>query len=451
MERLRFLLALWISKLAAAVIPLLAPGRGTNFPGVLALRIDPDFLRHFRGASPERTVFVTGTNGKSTAVALLYRALTQAGYRVISNLDGANMTSGVAVPLLRSSSLTGQLTCDYLVMETDERYVARIGTQLPAGYLCVTNIQKDQVQRNGEPGVILNKLREAVSPDLTLILNHDEPNCFSLSRAQAAAVVTYGVEPGERSSRSASDFFSVGMPCPVCHHAISFDACNITNVGPFHCPGCGLGADSVPDYPAHDVSFAEHRFCCQDHTYSFHYSAPQFLYSYLLALAAARTLGVPEEAIAAAFDAFRSESHRIMDARAGCHRLHYHKMKQENSETLQDTVNFIAGDSQEKLLLLALDEYIDFNPPYLNTCFLFDCDFKRLKTSGLSQWACTGRYAAPSAAIRLAYDGFDPAAGTLLPSSDEKELAAYLDKADCDNSYLVEEIPCWQRKEHGLK
>ncbi len=444
MRGLRFFLALYLSKAVRRGIDLLAKGRGTNLPGAIALKIDPQFLRHIRGIDPEKTVFITGTNGKSTTTGLLSRVLTEAGYRVISNLDGANMTAGVAVPLLRSCSLTGRVRCDYVVMETDERYVSRIRQQIPAKYLCITNVQKDQVQRNGEPGFILRKIRQAIRPDMTVFVNQDEPNSCALA-AEADTVVRYGVSPHELSFQKTDDFFAVSMPCPVCHSAIRFQQYNLDHIGPFCCPGCGLGSDHAADYLAEDVSFEEGYFSVDGQRYPMHYRLPQFLYSYVPTVAMARHLGVDGAVIARAFDKFQNASDRVAARTVAGKPLHFYKMKQENSETLQAVVNTIAQDDSDKVFLFGCDEYIDFYPPYVNTCFLFDCDFRRLRESGVSHLTCTSAAMGHISATRFLYDGFDPDRISVLPDSLEPTLRRELEALDSENICLVEEIPFWKR------
>lgn len=444
MRGLRFFLALYLSKAIKRGIDLLAKGRGTNLPGAVALKIDPQFLRHIRGIDPEKTVFITGTNGKSTTTGLLSRVLTEAGFRVISNLDGANMTPGVAVPLLQKCSLGGKVRCDYVVMETDERYVSRIRQQIPAKFLCITNIQKDQVQRNGEPSFISRKIRQAIRPDMTVFVNQDEPNSCALA-SDAGSVVRYGVSPHEQSFEKTDDFFAVSMPCPVCHNAIQFTKYNLDNVGPFRCPVCGLGNSHAPDYLAGDISFAEGRFSVDGQVYPFHYNLPQFLYSYVAAVAMARHFGVDGPVIAQAFNGFVNASDRVADHTAAGKELKFYKMKQENSETLQSVVNTIGRDTAEKAVFFGCDEYIDFYPPYINSCFLFDCNFQRLRDSGVSRLVCTSTAMGHICATRFIYDGFDPDSVEVLPNSLEPTLQTELSKLDCENVYLVEEIPFWKR------
>lgn len=89
MSKLRFFVALYAAKLLAWGIRLVSRERGTNLPGAVALKIDPGFIRHLGGADPERTIFVTGTNGKSTTTNLLAHVFQKAGRTVAVNLAGA--------------------------------------------------------------------------------------------------------------------------------------------------------------------------------------------------------------------------------------------------------------------------------------------------------------------------------------------------------------------------
>lgn len=443
-RRPRFFLALYVSKAISYLISLLARGRGTNLPGKIALKIDPKFLAHIQGIEPEKTIFVTGTNGKSTTTNLLYQILREAGMHVIANLDGANMTTGVAVPLLRNCSLLGKVHCDFVLMETDERYVSRIWEQIPAKYLCITNIQKDQVQRNGEPSVILNKLREAVKPEMTIFVNQDEPNCFSLRNAGAARVVSYAVGPIGASHYQGLSFFSVSMPCPVCHNALVFQSCNLSKTGRFFCPACGLGSERAPDYLATDVCLEEHRFSVQGVQYPCHYDAPQFLFSHIAALAIARELGIGEAAIAAAFDGFRGKSDRIQTLEMDGHTFIFSKTKQENSENLQNIVDAVSGEPGDKVFLLGLDEFVGYDPPYIDSCYLFDCDYHALQASGVSKWGCMANYEGYSAALALSYNGMVPNRGSVLAFDNIEHIRSFLADSNGGKVYLVEENPFWQ-------
>ena len=46
---MKFILTLWLSKLVAVAINLIDRSRGSNYSGMIATRLMPDFVRHFKG------------------------------------------------------------------------------------------------------------------------------------------------------------------------------------------------------------------------------------------------------------------------------------------------------------------------------------------------------------------------------------------------------------------
>ena len=63
MGKLRILFALWMAKLSIPALKI-THHNGTDFPGSLAVRLCPDFLRYV--GTPKTIVAVTGTNGSTT-------------------------------------------------------------------------------------------------------------------------------------------------------------------------------------------------------------------------------------------------------------------------------------------------------------------------------------------------------------------------------------------------
>ena len=91
-----------------------------NFPGKIALYLDPQLIRHAATKISEGSIIVVGTNGKTTVNNLLADTFEAAGKSVICNRAGANLSSGIATALLQSRP------AEVGVFESDELWVARV-------------------------------------------------------------------------------------------------------------------------------------------------------------------------------------------------------------------------------------------------------------------------------------------------------------------------------------
>lgn len=169
MGKLRFLLALWLAKLSVPALKI-TRHNGTDFPGSLALKLCPDFLRYV--GKPGTIIAVTGTNGKTTVSNLLTDILEADGKKVLSNRSGSNITSGISTALLRGCDLLGRAkSYDMAVLEVDERASVRIFPYVKPDYVLVTNLTRDSIMRNAHPGYIADILTRSIPQTPTMILN----------------------------------------------------------------------------------------------------------------------------------------------------------------------------------------------------------------------------------------------------------------------------------------
>lgn len=125
------------------------------------------------------------------------------------------MLHGIATALSKASSLTGRIKTDYVILETDERYLSLIHKQLPSENILITNLQKDQVQRNGDPDFIYRKIFNGIEANVRFFLNNEEPRSKSFDE-KSDRIITYGVERHHEAFEKDESFPT--MACPKCRH-----------------------------------------------------------------------------------------------------------------------------------------------------------------------------------------------------------------------------------------
>ncbi len=435
-----------IGKLGSLAIRMVAKNRGTNWAGEKAMALDPDLLKHFTGIDPEKVLFITGTNGKSTVNNLINHILRYHKFRVVSNVEGANLITGVATALVKKSSLSGNVKGDFYIFETDERYLYQISEQMPGSNLLITNLQKDQVQRNGDPDFIYRKIARVVDKHgMRLFLNGDEPRSCSMADRTPKAVF-YGAE--RHSQAFSKDNTFVTLPCPKCHSRIRIDYFNNDGMGGFACEKCGYtnnngSADEKrgADYLITDVDFAGKKYCINGTEFPMPYDLPYMLYNYAAAVAVCKEMaGLTEEQCAEALKSFELLGGRIDSIDYKGRHINYMRFKQENPETLQNFINMIAEDKKEKVVVIGFGTINDFDPHYINSFYAFDCDYSALIKSNVKTFIFVTDTIAFDAANSFIYGGVDPSRVEVLPTSDEEEILQAILDCGCDNVYLTIEL-----------
>ncbi len=199
---------------------------GTSLPGRVALALDPEFLGRARNY-PSRLI-VTGTNGKTSTVAMIAALLRQAGKSVATNAEGANLRQGLATTLLEPPR-------DSLVLEVDELTVPHVGPIVAPQAMVVTGLFRDQLDRYGEVAKVRAALAEAAAamPETILVLNGDDPLTASLDAKRRLIF---------RLSHPPLDVPADGMDCPRCGALLSYSARYYAQLGEYRCPACGFAA-----------------------------------------------------------------------------------------------------------------------------------------------------------------------------------------------------------------
>jgi len=451
---MRFILTLWLSKFIAFAVNLLDKQRGSNYSGKIATRLTPNFVSHFQNIDYNKVFFISGTNGKSTTTNLLCHTLSSAGKTVACNTEGANMMGGVATTLIKNSTLLGKLNKEFLVLEIDERSFPSIHKQLPGKNLGLTNLQKDQVQRNGDPDFILRKFQTAITRDMTLYLNNEEPRSRSLED-WAGKSVYFSVAENARTY-TCNDFYKVTLPCPKCGHPIVYDKYNLSNIGPFRCTKCDYSSLNSTDVVVTQVDFEKNGFVCGDSIWNVPYNNPFYIYNFAMCIAICRNIGLTDTAIQNGFASFKNRANHQDVIQFKDKEIHYLRGKQENPEALQSQLDIIAADKREKAVYVGMYQITDFYPHYGGSFYFFDCDFAPIVESNTTDYIAFSQTVAHDIASRMILAGAEESRVRIYDTNNPAAIFKSLDEIGTKvvyiltNTYHAPEIKAYF-KEGGAK
>lgn len=398
MNNFKFYTSLILARAAYLGIKLLSKSGGTSFAGMAVLKYYPHFLSHCRNYIKEKSITVTGTNGKTTTSGLISHILETAHQKVIHNIKGANMLTGVANVF--ALELSPGKKFDYSVIESDEAYLTKLYDFMPSDYLVVTNLFRDQLDRYGELATTAGFIQNAIdkNPNLNLLLNADDPLVAAMGKEKNT--IFYGFENVvyicnyEHSSHAPSETFNC-----KCGNPLQYSKRFFAQQGHYFCPVCGYKRP-VSDYSAvaiiHD-EFSEINVNHNSINYKFKVNLTGLYNAYnaLAAIALSFELGLNQAEIQKALDSYKSIFGRTEKRTINGHSAVIQLIKNPTgaSEVLKTV------DLNSNIIIAINDNYADGR----DISWLWDSDFEQLKNAQKS--IITSGIRANDMALRLKYAG----------------------------------------------
>ena len=389
MKKIRFYFALWIAKAAQAAMKIL--GRNATYlPGMLAVKLCPDFMDHLR--LPKTVIAVTGTNGKTTVSNMLTSVLTENGYSVTNNSFGSNVQAGVASALLQDSDLLGRAKKDIAVLEVDERSSLLVYPYVKPDYLICNNIMRDSNKRNAHTDFIRYIINRALPSSTKVILNADDMNCCRLGPRNQDR--TYFGISAEKPETSTKPYISDVVYCPQCGQLLESEYLRYNHIGRMYCPACGLKSPE-PDFFVTAIDREHNTF-----TVSYHGSEAVYplvndnivnVYNLCGVVALLTRLGLSYDQICNGLSASKIVKSRYDQLQSGNLTITMQLAKGQNPIACARCFHYVAQcPGENKTVIVLIDDKGDNTNNSENICWLYDCDYSYLADPSISRIIFSG-------------------------------------------------------------
>ena len=388
MGRIRFLAALWVAKLS--VIALKVTGhKGTDFPGAIALKVCPQFLKYI--GKPQKIVAVTGTNGKTTVNNLIIDALTVDGKKVVSNNAGSNINSGIATSLIRNASLFGKCKGDIGSFEIDERSARTVYPYMKPDHLIITNLSRDSIMRNAHPEYISDILTKYIPKETKLIVNADDLFCSTIAPENDR--VYFCIEKMATDKETSENLINDYQICPECHTKLMYEYVRYSHIGRAYCPECGFHSPDY-DYTGCNVDLEQMVITVKDEegseTYPLLNDSVYNIYNVLSVIVLLSKMGYSKTRIKEFLEKIDIVGSRFDEEIIGDKTVYMMLAKEKNAFGTSRVFDYISQQPGDIEIILANSCQGDAKNWSENTCWMYDCDFEMLNRENIKNIVVTG-------------------------------------------------------------
>lgn len=370
---------------------------GGNFLGKIAYDWNPEIFKYFKVSCP--VIAVSATNGKTMTNNCIGYTLKTAGNKVISNVEGNNMETGILSTILKNCTLTGKIKADYLVFEVDESYIPVVFKDFRLDTLVILNFFRDQLDRNGEVESLILRINEFLKNyNGNLILNNDDPNVARLGQANPSNknIYYFSVDKYQFATEQIKEA-GEGKFCPFCKTKLEYEYYQYSHVGKFKCPNCNFGDNEIYKL-ATNVDLKNRCFDIEGNTYKINGNSIYLIYNYTAVYSVCSLYGISNDVVKKAFSTFALNNGRLEEIKINGVQTIINLAKNPTGSNV--SLRILNEDDDEKELLFVLNDNIADG---FDVSWIWDINFNNLNNVSRIITSGTRAY---DIAIRIKTSGF---------------------------------------------
>ena len=412
---------------------------GGNFLGKIAFDWNPEIFKYFKVNCP--VIAVSATNGKTMTNNCIGYTLKTAGKKVVSNVEGNNMETGILSTILKNCTLTGKIKADYLVFEVDESYIPVVFKDFRLDTLVILNFFRDQLDRNGEVESLILRINEFLKTYTgNLILNNDDPNVARLGQANPSNsnIYYFSVDKYKFATEKIKEA-GEGKFCPFCKTRLEYEYYQYSHVGKFKCPNCNFGDNEIYKL-ATNVDLKNRCFDIDGNTYKINGNSIYLIYNYTAVYTVCSLYDISNDVVKKAFSTFVLNNGRLEEITI--HGVPTIINLAKNPTGSNVSLRILNEDDSQKELLFVLNDNIADG---FDVSWIWDINFNNLNNVSRIVTSGTRAY---DIAIRIKTSGFP--AEKIEPYLSLADAVKALYKTDV-KKYVIANYTSLQPTRHELK
>ena len=412
---------------------------GGNFLGKIAFDWNPEIFKYFKVNCP--VIAVSATNGKTMTNNCIGYTLKTAGKKVVSNVEGNNMETGILSTILKNCTLTGKIKADYLVFEVDESYIPVVFKDFRLDTLVILNFFRDQLDRNGEVESLILRINEFLKTYTgNLILNNDDPNVARLGQANPSNsnIYYFSVDKYKFATEKIKEA-GEGKFCPFCKTRLEYEYYQYSHVGKFKCPNCNFGDNEIYKL-ATNVDLKNRCFDIDGNTYKINGNSIYLIYNYTAVYTVCSLYDISNDVVKKAFSNFALNNGRLEEITI--HGVPTIINLAKNPTGSNVSLRILNEDDSQKELLFVLNDNIADG---FDVSWIWDINFNNLNNVSRIVTSGTRAY---DIAIRIKTSGFP--AEKIEPYLSLEDAVKALYKTDV-KKYVIANYTSLQPTRHELK
>ncbi len=360
---------------------------GSVFPASIVRKYDRQILDRLK--YPKYVIGVTGSSGKGSTTSLVAHILEVNNYEVIWNKSGSNVVNGTTTLILNNTGVfSHKVKGDILLLEMDESYIKETFGKDILTHMVITNITRDQPARNGEPNIILDKIRDSLHSDIKLIINVDDPLVKYLSD-DFYDVITYGIDKTKYSLKKPLSNNLDFVYCPYCHSKLKYKFYHYGHLGSYSCPNKDFERNI--NYVGYDVNLDDKSMVINECKVCLNKDVFFCAYYTLAAYALCSEIGLSRDMILKGLNENKVESKRLKEIVYNGRIVEMLESKNENNLSYIQSLNYINNYNEIKTVILGFDN-VSRRYNYNDISWLYDVDFEVLKQDMIDKIYCIGRF-----------------------------------------------------------